>query len=95
MSLLSVPPTQDPLAGARFPHRSPPAGGLRIPRCTRLPPAPVAAVGDEKHAEKQRLGPLLTSRPRDIPLGSAEIVEFAGVGKGKGLGTGSSYEQLC
>ena len=37
------------------------------------------------------LGPLLTSRPRDILSGSVEIVEFAGVGKGKGLGTGSSY----
>lgn len=43
----------------------------------------------------RNMGPFLTSRPRDIPLGSAEIVEFAGVGKGKALGTGSSYEQLC
>lgn len=43
----------------------------------------------------RRLGPFLTSRPCDIPLGSAEMAEFAGVGKGKGLGTGSSYEQFC
>lgn len=37
----------------------------------------------------QGLGPLLTSRPCDIPLGGAEMMDFTRVGKGKGLGTGA------
>lgn len=40
---------------------------------------------------RNTLGPLLTSRHCDIPLGSAEMVGFAEVGKGKGLGIRSSY----
>ena len=58
MSLLSVSPTQDPPAGAQFPHSSLPAGGPHIPRCTRLPPAPAVAAWDEKHD-----GPVSMSPP--------------------------------
>lgn len=43
----------------------------------------------------QGLGPLLTSRPCDIPLGGAEMMDFARVGKGKGLGTGAVNVSLC
>lgn len=49
-TLLSVLPKQASPEGARSPHSSLPAGGPRIPRCTRLPLAPAVAAGDEKHA---------------------------------------------
>lgn len=85
-SLCSLPSTQISPEVAQFPHSSPPAEGPHTPQCTRLPLAPVVAAWI-----RNMLGPLLTSGPCDIPLGSAEMVGFAEVGKGKGLGIRSSY----